>query len=338
MRTSLVKARTGYYEVRWSDGGRSRTVSTRTRDRVEAQAFRSAWIAAQRDGLGAKEPTVGELIDLYEKFHVEANGITEAQKFSLKPVRAFFGSVQPSLVGPALVDDYRLERLSAKRKDSTIRRELGALSTVLHWAVRHRRVDLARPPAIGLPPPGPPRTRFLVEEDEVLFHALAMGDSIGEKRLTRLTRFVAIALDTGARKEAIEGLTWDRVDLVRGLIDFRDPQRRATKKRRVVVPISDRLMPMLVVAHRQRVSEFVLDNDGDMRSAWRTFRTASPWPKLGMHDLRRTWASLAVQNGVPIADVAEVLGDTVPTVMKHYAQFIPGRLRGAVNARWNTEE
>ena len=58
-------------------------------------------------------------------------------------------------------------------------------------------------------------------------------------RVPRVGRFVAIGLNTGARKEAIEELVWDRIDMKARRIDFRDPgSGSVTNKRRVLVPIS----------------------------------------------------------------------------------------------------
>jgi len=51
------------------------------------------------------------------------------------------------------------------------------------------------------------------------------------------------------------------------------------------------------------------------------------------HTLRHTWATLAARAGVPLFQVAGVLGDTLPTVMRVYAHHCPDHLRGAVNFR-----
>lgn len=54
------------------------------------------------------------------------------------------------------------------------------------------------------------------------------------------------------------------------------------------------------------------------------------WPDLHIHDLRRTWATLAARRGVALWQIAGVLGDTVEAVGAHYAHHAPDHLRGAV--------
>jgi len=295
-------------------------------------------VNTQRNAPAMSEPTVGELVDDYVALHVEPNRVGSSQSYTLKPIRAFFGALRPGEIGPATIQDYRASRVSGKRKDGTIRRELGALSAVLNWAVKHKKVDRGSLPVIDRPPDSPAKLVYLDEDEEPVFHAQAMGLALGKDRLPRLTRFIAIALDTGARKQAIEGLTWDRVDFKRGLIDFRDPGVKSSRKRRAVVPISDRLLPLLERAQREAQGPFVLDHPGDTRKSWETFRAGSIRPDLGIHDLRRTWASLAMINGVDVAFAAKVIGDTVEIFLKHYGHLRPDHLRGAVNARWRKDD
>lgn len=342
MDAHLGKNRSGFWEVRWSeryeDGSwRTRSVSTRTKNRADALAFKAAWLeglnadAAEAEVARSKTPTVGELIDRYSTDHVDANRRTASQTQSLVFPKRLLGARVHTELDLRVLGDYRASR---NRADGTLRRELGALVAVLNWAGKKRLIDPATIPHIDLPPEGQGRSSFLTEEQEAVFYAEAMGHSIGEKRLTRVTRFVALALDTAGRKEALETLTWDRVDLAGGLIDLRDPTRRATKKRRAVVPISARLAPLLERAKREAINEYVLDG-GSIVKTWRTWVAQSSFPAITPHDLRRTWATLAARAGVPLWDVAAVLGDTIEVVMKHYAVHQPGHLRGAIDARWS---
>jgi len=48
-------------------------------------------------------------------------------------------------------------------------------------------------------------------------------------------------------------------------------------------------------------------------------------PRIRLHDLRHTWATLALANGVPVKVVQERLGHaTVGITMDIYAHVLPG--------------
>jgi len=326
----------GVYEARWSvhNGTRwvQRTKSLKTRNLEDAKI---ALAALSMGGTAPvkKDHTVAELIDLYVEYHVEEQGIGPTQRFSLQPIRAGLGTLHPRDITPEHLKLYR-RGYRVGMKDETIRRELGALSAVLNWAVKTGTLS-GQLPHIPLPPKGQPRRVFLTEEQEAVFYAHAMGDSVGKRRLSRLTLFVGLALDTAARKEAIQDLTWDRVDLGANMIDYRNPALPETNKKRAVVPISTRLAPLLHRAKSESVGRYVVGFK-DIRRTFDRWVAFTPYPWVTPHDMRRTWATLAVRAGVPLWEVAQVLADDPETVARHYAVHVPGYLSGAVNKRWNT--
>lgn len=286
--------------------------------------------------------TVDDLLDAYERDHVAANRIGATQGFALRMIRRGLGSRVVSDLSARVISKYRSDRENGAGGarpvvSATVRRELGALRAALVWGQKRGMIDATVPLVhIDLPPPGAPRKDYLDANEERrlwgLASALATGTETAPRR--RIGLFVCIALATAAREAAIRGLTWDRVDLQRALIDFKDPTMAASKKRRAVVPISDELLPVLKDAYARRgASPFVLGHDGKVRGPWLRFCATHGFAGVRIHDLRRTWASLRVSWGVPIAEVAAVLGDTIATTEKHYAHLAPGYLRGAVNAR-----
>lgn len=332
--THLGQNRSGFWEVRWTerqaDGTwRTRSASCRTKDRSKAERFRQEFV---RDLNGVvREQSAPTVEDITAGYLAAAEGrrVGPTQEFSLRHIRRAFGPDTLAAITAPRLQDYRVSR---NVKDGTLRRELGALIAACRWAARHKLIDPASIPAVDLPPVSAGREMFLDEDQEREFLALAYGDSIGKRRLTRITRFVALALDTAARKAAIEGLTWDRVDLVAGVIDFRQPGRKVSKKRRVPVPIADRLYPLLGRAWLERTSDWVCD-PGSIRSAWDTWLARTPFATMGLtiHDMRRTWATLAARRGVELWDIAGVLGDDPATVEAHYAHHRPDHLRRAIN-------
>jgi integrase len=253
------------------------------------------------------------------------------------------------------LQDYGLRR---PVKPSTIRREIGGLRTVLIWAAKNKLISRDDIPVFDdttVPPEGPARTKFLDPGQEQWFwdQAMAWGDlsrrhtgwnaAVEAESAYRVKLFAALGLETAARRGAIVDLDWDRVDLALGLIDYRNPNRRIVKiKRRVQVPISDRLMPILKEAWLRAPKDPTGRATGPVIG---TLKIGTPFAKfaktIGMawvtpHVLRHTWASLAAMNGVGMLTIARILGDSVVMVEAHYAHLTPGHLRDAINHRTKT--
>jgi integrase len=343
----LKRNKNGYWEIRYSeriDGDtrwRSRSVSTGTKERSEALRFKSDYLSGHTRlvTVGSK-PTVDEVIEAY------LNAVPE-QKFVMASIKRELGGLQVDCVSPADVKTYRDARTGAGIAGSTVRRELTALSTAMNWAAKTkfggvRKEDV---PYVDKPPPGTPRVDWLNEEQEVVFHALAMGLSLGRRgrrghRLHRLSLFVGLGLDTAARKEAIEELTWDRVDLDRGRVDFRVPGKHTGNKRRAVVEISVRLKPLLEEAHRLWVARGAPAGEpvvgaGAIRKAWERWvgEPGFEFPWMTPHLMRHSWAKLNARAGLSLFDIATVLGDRYETVARNYLHDCPGN-SGSVNHRF----
>ena len=244
------------------------------------------------------------------------------QAYSLSPILDHFGKERPDQLTPSAIKVYRVWRHVGGTAQSTVRKELAALVAALNWA--SGKLILEGPwPTIDLPPMPPPKDLWLdeIQEDNFLRLAAAQPQS-------RVHRFVAIALDTAARKTAIEKLTWDRVDLATGKIDFR--YGTVTKKRNTVVPISTRLESVLFdAAYKMGPNPYVI-GQGSIRKAFETFVGRTPYPWVTPHVLRHTWGTLAARRGVDLWKIAGVMGDTLATVEKNYLHHCPEHLRDAV--------
>ena len=273
--------------------------------------------------------TTAMVIDSYLK-------VKPDQKWNLVAPKRILGHWPPEVIDALECDVFAGMRRTEGVSDSTIRRELGAVRAALNWGAKRYKTLKVGQVDTSIVKDGQARTFLLDEQEEAQFYQSAMAMSSPSGRLERITRFVALALDTAARKEAIETLTWDRVDLIAGTVDYRDPMKPPSRKRRTVVPISKRLRPVLERAHRERTGPWVLDHPGDIRSAYETFVGGLPGrlSEALPHDLRRTWATLAARAGVSLWDIAGVLGDSIETVTKHYAHHCPGHLKNAVDRRF----
>lgn len=338
----IKKNKSGYYEVRWSekqpDGSwRSKSVSARTANLREAEEFLKGWLLAQRNAQIRPAETFSELAKIYLK--AGATRITTSgQENNIKKLEAYFGDLTAPEITAAAIAEYTELRSKGQIgpwatpvQPGTIHKELTTLVTVLKHAAKARIIETRDIPYVSKPVKSQPRDIWLTETEEAEFLELAAQSSRNRSRMTKTHRFVWIALHTGARREAIETLKWDHVDFEKGLIDFTKTDNRVTKKRRVQVPIATRLLPVLKRAYAERRTEWVMDSPSSLWPSYDAWVKRTPYPHITPHDLRRTCATLMARAGVPLFEIAGVLGDSLAVCAQHYLHHSPGHLVNAVN-------
>lgn len=347
----IERNKRGIYEIRWTENGRSKCRSTRTADNGFAQKILANFILMQGDETRAAEPDAVMLVrdamgnvdgpegaDYWTE-HVKPNVIDkESARYAYTKLLKHFGHLAVRDIMPSHVSAYVSARKAGKigrpSVGHTIARELSVLNAAINHAVKARRITRADQPFIKLPPASPPRDRWLTHDEADRLLVAARGE--GKKALPRIYRFIALALATASRKAALLQIQRQQVDMEKGIIYLNPAGRAQTNKRRAIVPISDDLRPILAQMLNQIPDEpdaYLLDHAGANRTAFATARVKA---KLGAdvtpHTLRHTWATWAAQAGVPMFDIAGVLGDNLKTVIDTYAHHSPDHLRTAVNS------
>lgn len=334
----------GTYYVHWTDGRRTKRVSARTKSLGEAQAFLRHFRELEEAGEPAAETvTIKTLWDLKHGKHISSTA--ERIRYAAKLLLPVFGHLEPRELNQGRIDDYIQERLDGDIGRGaglgTIRFELAVLLSALNHGVKKRLIPSTDLPVLDpLPEQAPPRTRWLrTNEIETLFAAAEAARLEGDQpdRLSRVERFIALALYSAARRTAILELTWRQVDLEDGLIHYLKDGETQTKKRKATVPISPTLRPILERAYRERrpgVSSYVIDHPGKiyheldkvLQRAGEAFDDVTP------HVLRHTAATHMARNGVSLWLIAQILGNTMEVVERTYAKFAPSFGRDAVAA------
>jgi integrase len=118
------------------------------------------------------------------------------------------------------ISDWKAERLAATcpgtgapYSAASINRPLQALSSLLHLAHEEWEV-LPAVPRLRLEKEPQGRIRWLEPDEEARLIQACQGIT----RTPELAAIVVLALETGLRKGELLGLTWDRVDLSRGVL------------------------------------------------------------------------------------------------------------------------
>lgn len=312
-----------------------RQLSTRTRDRREAERFLAQQIAGQAEAQPAA-PTITKILGGYEADKLAKVRSTGALTYAARALHRQLGDLKPEHLTPATIERYAHERANPptptdpnekpphRAKAGTILREIGVLRAALAWAHQHRWITQI--PKISNPVKAPlPRERWLTRDEA---KRLIEGCTEPHVRL-----FVILGLTTAARAGAILDAKWEQVDLERRLINFGHGHGN---KRRGVVPLNDDALRALLAAREIAYSDHLIEFRGrPVKNVHNGFNAACARAELvGVtpHILRHSAATWMVMDGVPLAEVARVLGDTEAVVEKVYAKHTPGYLARATNA------
>jgi integrase len=254
-----------------------------------------------------------------------------------KALRRHLGDLQPDHLTKERIRFYVQQRraeghmvgpATARRKkpisDGTLIRELVTLRAALRWALGERWISDV--PRIETPRQPAPRDRWLTREEADRLLASAQAPHV--------KTFLATCLYTAARAGAVLGLTWDNVDLQARLIDL---GHAPGGKGRAVVPIGERLLPILQEARAAATCSHVVEHAGkpvaSVKTGTRAAARRAGLPGVTPHVLRHTAATWMAMKGVPISEIARLLGHSDSRLTERvYAKHTPDYLRRAVDA------
>ena len=323
---------------------RSQRVSTRTDDLAIATARFQGWLDKSKINFQVEnDPTVGRCLDLWFNDWIKDRMITEARYNSIiNNLKEHFGNMPVSQVQKQHSEKYIEIRTNGyigqcPAASGTIRGELQRLRACFRFMVervepKEQRLSLDVIPYVELPPPSPPRDRILDDDEVSLLRELCPNlilNGAGRRpsnRVSRVGRFIMLALETAQRKTAICELTWDRVDFETNRIHFNPKGRQQTKKKRSTVSMSPRLREALLRAKEEAISDYVLDRPTDVYQKVKAFGESIGIDDLTPHVFRHTWATRAVMRGVSLTKVAAMLGDKIKTVEDNYQHLTPDYL------------
>jgi integrase len=257
----------------------------------------------------------------------------EADRRQLELLKAEFGEETPlAEITASRISAYKAKRLAAVRKigegEAAVERRLTAAAVNRPLALLRHLLRLAHEewetidnvPRIRLEKEPQGRLRWLTQQE-----ITRLLDACTKSKNKELRPAVIVALNTGLRRGELLGLTWERVDLSRGVIRL-----ELTKSgRRREVPMNDDSYRALVG----------LGPKGDGRvfkthyiqTAYNNAVEAAELDDVNFLTLRHTFASWAVMRGVTLKELQELLGHASLTMTMRYAHLAPEHLRTAVS-------
>src|ERR1700733_5435150 len=209
---TLGRTKRDFWEIRWTEGKQTKTCSTRTTDRAEAEAALRRHAAEWHLPKVPTDPLVSDLIAAYRRDHLPHVASQRTTRDALDKIEAKLGPYRPKELLDSVLRDYAIWRQAQTRwgrqgagnvSNGTVAREVNALRGVLGWSARNHLI--AQPVTVRTPvSTDSVRERFLSHEEVT---ALLRG----AHDAPHLALFIRIALATAARKSAILELRWDQV-------------------------------------------------------------------------------------------------------------------------------
>lgn len=318
------------FYLTWTERGRSRRLSTRTRDARQAEKIRAAFVL-ERDRQPEAKPdeiAVVTILDSYWQRHAQGLPSAERINIAINHLSEFYGAATVSAVSARSHERYIAQCRGEKKADGTINRHLGALRAALRFAVRSG--DLATTPHVPALREPPPRAHMLDRRQvAALLHA---ARRLGHDHVALFTR---LAIYTGARRTAILQLTWDRVDLKAGTVDYRLPGVAHTRKRRAIAGVPMRLLASLRRLRKRQTGDRVIQWHGrpvaSIRRAFRDTAKAAKLPHVTPHVLKHTAVSWALRVASPWV-VSGMTATSVRTLQAVYGKHMVDDLKAAAEA------
>jgi integrase len=143
-----------------------------------------------------------------------------------------------------------------------------------------------------------------------------------------------ICLLTGCRSGEAMAMRWDDVELARGI--WTKPGSATKQKSTHIVPLSAPVKQLLARLRQETNSPWVFPADSKpghrvtVQKSWLAICKAARIAGLRIHDLRHSFASLAVNQGASLPLIGALLGHASPTTTARYAHLFDDPQREAV--------
>ena len=174
--------------------------------------------------------------------------------------------------------------------------------------------------------------RYLRTQELVaLGQALADGASLGSN--PQVFAVLKLLILTGARKGEIEALRWDAVDFIGGYLRL-----AVSKTGQKAIPLNGGALEILNAVPKLEGSPFVFPahrSDGYYEGTpkvWRIIREVAGLENVRMHDLRHSFASIAVSGGASLPIIGALLGHKDSATTQRYAHLHDDPLKAASEA------
>ncbi|MFA4918816.1 MAG: tyrosine-type recombinase/integrase [Thermodesulfovibrionales bacterium] len=264
----------------------------------------------------AKTIQFQDMTDKYLKEHAHSR-----DTLTVKTLMMFFSGYMIAQITTKAIAEYRNMRLKSV-KPATVYQELALLRRMFNVAIKEWEWCKDNPVSrlsfsVGN---SNARVRWLTMEEEKLLLEKATNPFW-------LRSLIMVALHTGMRRGEILDLRWQNVDLLKRLIRIVKSKNGEMRS----IPMSNTLVNLFKEMNIRDISGRVFPiSKSSVRHAFDKVVEKVNLKDFRFHDLRHSFATRLVQNGVDLYKVKELLGHKTITMTMRYAHHYPESLRSSV--------
>ena len=313
-------------QVRKSTETDDRKLAQRIFDKLKGEVAEGTWF----ERLPGEDYTFEDLMNKYLKEYSAVNKVESSYIRDIginKHLQKHFGKFYLPDITPKMISEYKTKRRNEGASPRTINYELTVMSHAFNLATKEWEIINDNPvQKVAKEKVRNQIERWLTEDEE--------------KRLINASPYwlrpiIIFALNTGFRKSEILGLKWKQIDFSRREITISEQKNKQTD----TLPLNDKAITVLKEKwnDRRKDAEYVFPSQNNTRiinrNLFRAFKSAkekSGVEKFRFHDLRHSFASRLVQNGVDIYAVQKLGRWKTTSMVARYGHFNTESLRSKI--------
>ena len=334
----------------------------KTQAEVKEKLKRAIDENAQIDIVKAGQYTVGQWMEVwfenYAKLKVRPSSHQTYRGYIDHHIKPYIGSIplnkltslELQKLYKKLLDSGRIDRVESKKQPKglsakTVRNINQIISSAMELAKEQRLILFNPTESCALPK--------LEHREMKTLTAEQLASFLQEAKESGVYEMYYIELATGLRRGELLGLKWEDIDLRQGIIHVRRQVARIngeiteaplkTKNSYRAVSIGPDAVDILKAQKKKIADDYVFPSsnggpispDSVIHMLHRVLKRAG-LPKVRFHDLRHTFATLALQNGVDIKTVSGMLGHfSAGFTLDTYAHVTTAAQKAAANTMGN---
>jgi integrase len=257
----------------------------------------------------------------YSKTNKAKSTYNRQDRICTARLKEFFKNKYIFEITPQLIEKYKAKRLETV-SPASVNRELACLKHMYTKAIEWGHLKENPAKSVRLLKEAPGRLRYLnPDEAEKLIQACS----------DHLRPIVVTALNTGMRKSEILNLRWRDIDLKNRKLKVENAKNNESR----IIPINQTLFQELSVLSKNAGGEYLFPgrNGFPLKEIKKAFHAALRQAKIEdfhFHDLRHTFGSQLVMQGVDIRTVQQVLGHKEIRMTMRYSHLSPEYVQTAM--------